>query len=185
MRLVVVAAALVVVPLAAALPAGSRHFFPLERGNQWTFENVQYGSEETIAVTRANDGVFRLENFPGAPSFRIRWLGQTLQAWDTRNRRWEALLRFGAPVGTSYNVDLAEPLWSRVRVTVASRRATVKNPAPGRTHAGTIRFTVRPDPDLADAGLTGIWFAPGVGPVRWVEESIAGPVEHVLTRAEN
>ena len=185
MHRLLVAVALVLVTSAAVLPASSRQFFPLERGNEWTFENLQYGGEETITVARADGGVFRLEGFPGAPSLRVRWLGQTLQAWDTKDRRWEALFRFGAPAGTTYAVDLAQPLWSGVRVTVASRRATVSNPVLRRTYPGTIRFTLRPDPGLADAGLTGLWFAREVGPVRWVEQSIAGPVEHVLTRAEN
>jgi hypothetical protein len=185
MHRLVVAVALVLVTSAAALSGGSRHFFPLERGNEWTFENLQYGGAETTTVVRADAGIFRLDGFPGAPSLRVRWLGQTLQAWDTEQRRWEALFRFGAPAGTTYSVDLAQPLWRRVRVTLSSRRATVRNPVLRRTHSGTIRFTVRPDPDLADAGLTGIWFAPGVGPVRWVEQSIAGQVEHVLAHAEN
>jgi hypothetical protein len=40
---------------------------------------------------------------------------------------------------------------------------------------------VRPNPELADAGLTDLWFAPRVGLVRWIEQSIAGPVAYVLT----
>jgi hypothetical protein len=185
MHRLVVAVALVLVPAAASLPGGSRHFFPLEPRNEWTFENLQYGGAETLTVSRAGAGVFRLEGFPGARSLRVRWSGQTLQAWDTNDRRWEALLRLGAPAGTSYAVDLAPALWSNVRVTVASRRATVHNPVLGRSYSGAIRLALRPDPGLADAGITGIWFAPGVGPVRWIEQSIAGPVEHVLARARS
>ena len=181
MRRLVVAVALVAAASAAALPGGSRHYFPLAPGKEWTFENRQYGGEETITVARAGAGVYRLDGFPGAQSLRVRWLGQTLQAWDTKDRRWEGLLRLGAPAGTTYSVDLPQPLWSNVRVTVASRRAAVNNPVLRRTFSGAIRFALRPDPDLADAGLTGIWFAPGIGPVRWIEQSIAGPVEHVLT----
>jgi hypothetical protein len=178
-----VAVALLVVPSAAALPGSSRQFFPLQVRNEWTFENLQYGGAETLTVMRADRGTFRLVGFPGAPSLRVRWSGQTLQAWDARDRRWEALLRLGAPAGTTYTVDLPQPLWSRVQVTVASRRATVYNPVQRRSYSGALRLALRPNPELSDAGLTDLWFAPRVGPVRWVEQSIAGPVAYVLSRA--
>ena len=183
MQRLAVAVALLLVPSAAAVPADSRHFFPLRSGSEWTFENLRYGGAETLSVGRAGAAAFRLTGFPGAATLRVRWSGQTLQAWDAEDRRWETFLRFGAPAGTTYAVDLPQPLWSQVRVTVASRRATVHNPVLRRSYAGAIRLTIRPNPDLADAGLTGLWFAPRVGPVRWVEQSIAGPVEYVLSRA--
>jgi hypothetical protein len=180
---VAVALVLVLVPPAAAGPPSSRHFFPLRAGNEWTFANLSYGDDETLSVGRAGPGVFRLRGFPGAPTLRVRWSGQTLQAWDAEDRRWEGLLRLGAPAGTTYAVDLPQPLWSRVRVTVASRRAAVHNPVLRRRYTGAIRLALRPSPELSDAGLTGLWFAPRVGLVRWLEQSIAGPVEHVLSRA--
>ena len=185
MHRLAVAVALVLVPAAAAsLPGSSRHFFPLQAGNEWTFQNVRYGGSETLSVARGGVGVFRLSGFPGASNLRVRWSGQTLQAWDVRERRWEALLRLGAPAGTRYAVNIAQPLWTRVAVTVASRRATVYNPVLRRSYSGAIRFTVRPNPDLADAGLIGLWFAPRVGLVRWEEQTIAGPVEYVLSQAQ-
>ena len=164
MHRLLVAVALVLVTSAAVLPADNRRFFPLERGSEWTFENLQYGGEETITVARADGGVFRLEGFPGAPSLRVRWLGQTLQAWDTKDRRWEALFRFGAPAGTSYPVDLAQPLWSGVRVTVASRRATVSQPRaapnvpghdPVHPAAGSRSGRRGPDRPLVRTGTSG------------------------------
>jgi hypothetical protein len=180
---VAVAAGLVLVPSASALPPTGREFFPLRVGNVWAFENLRFGGTDTLTVTGASSGVFRLSGFPGAPSLRVRWSGQTLQAWDAGDRRWEALLRLGARAGATYAVDLPQPLWDRVTVTVASRRATVFNPVQRRSYSGVLRLAVRPNPELADAGLTGLWFAPRVGPIRWVEESIAGPVRHELTRA--
>jgi hypothetical protein len=181
-RLAVAAAALVLVPSAGALPGGSR-FFPLQAGNEWTFENRRYGGEDTVSVARATAGVFRLVDFPGTSSLRVRWSGKTLQAWDGEQRRWEPFLRLGARAGTSYAVDLPQPLWGGVRVTIASRRATFFNPVLGRRHSGALRLSIGPSPELADAGVTGLWFAPGIGPVRWAEQSIAGPVEHFLSRA--
>jgi hypothetical protein len=182
-RLAVAAAAVLLVPSAAASPGSSRHFFPLQVRNAWTFENRRYGGEDTVSVARARAGVFRLVGFPGAPSLRVRWSGQTLQAWDGVERRWEAFLRLGARAGTTYVVNLPQPFWSRVRVTVASRRASFFNPVLRRRHSGAVRLSIGPSPELSDAGVTGLWFAPRLGPVRWVEQSIAGPVEHVLARA--
>jgi hypothetical protein len=182
-RLAVAAAAVVLVPSAVAAPPTSRHFFPLRAGNEWTFENQRYGGSDTLSVAGAGAGVFRLTGFPGTQSLRVRWSGQTVQAWDGRERRWEPFLRLGARAGTSYAVDLAQPFWGGVRITVVSRRASFFNPVLGRRHAGAVRLAVAPSPELSDAGVTGLWFAPRIGPVRWVEQSIAGPVEHVLSRA--
>jgi len=183
MQRLAVAVALLLVPSAAALPANGRQLFPLEPRNEWTFEDLRYGGESALSVTRAGAGAFGLDGFPGAPELRVRWSGETLRAWDAEDRRWEALLRLGARAGTTYAVDLPQPLWRGVHVTVASRRATVYNPVLRRSHSGAVRLSVRPDPDLADAGLTELWFVPRVGLVRWVEESIAGPVVHVLSSA--
>jgi hypothetical protein len=104
-----------------------------------------------------------------------------LQAWDGADRRWEPLLRLGAPAGTTYEVELPQPLWNGVRVTVATKRGVVRDPVLRRTFLGVRKLRIQPDPDLADAGLTELDFAPRVGLVRWVEESIAGPVVHVLS----
>ena len=134
-------------------------------------------------MARAGTGAFALDGFPGAPELRVRWFGETLRAWDASDRRWEPLLRLGVRAGTTWAVDLPQPLWRGVQVTVASRRATLVNPVLRRSYSGVVKLTVRPDPDLADAGLTELSFAPRVGLVRWVEESIAGPVEHVLSGA--
>jgi hypothetical protein len=180
---VAVAVVLALVPSAVGAPVPGRAFFPLRAGNAWTFENARYGGADTLSVASARSGRFRLSGFPGAPNLLVRWSGPTLQAWDAGDRRWEALLRLGARAGMAYPVDLPQPLWDGVTVTVASRLATVFNPVQRRSYSGVRRLAVRPNPELADAGLTGLWFAPRVGPIRWVEESIAGPVRHELTSA--
>jgi hypothetical protein len=180
---VAAAAAVVLVPSAAGAPPTAPQLFPLRAGNQWTFENRRYGGEDGLSVDRASGREFRLVGFPGAPLLRVRWSGQTLQAWDRLERRWEPFLRLGARAGTTYTVDLPQPLWGGVRVTVASRRASFFNPVLRRRHSGAVRLSIAPSPELSDAGVTGLWFAPRLGPVRWAEQSIAGPIEHFLSRA--
>jgi hypothetical protein len=173
-----VAAALVLLSFAAAPPENARRFFPLEPRSAWTFEDTGSGGTSSMTVTRARAGRFQLERFPGARHLRVRWSGQTLQAWDTAQRRWEALLPLGAKAGTRSRVDLPPPLWNDARITVASRQTAVRSGR--RSYRGTVRLDVRPPPGLSDGGILGLWFAPHVGLVRWVEQTIAGPVAHVL-----
>jgi hypothetical protein len=89
-------------------------------------------------------------------------------------------LRLGAPAGTRYVVDLADTaLWRSVVVTVASRRAVVED-ATGRTLRNCVRLVVRQRKPVADAGVEELVFAPGVGPARIVEQTIAGPRTFLL-----
>jgi hypothetical protein len=182
-RLAAAAAATLLVPSATAAPTTGPQLFPLRLGNEWSFENRRYGGEDALVVSRAVEGVFVLTGFPGAPGVRIRSSGQTVQAWDRSQRRWEPFLRLGAGAGTKYTVDLPQPLWNGAQVTVASRRASLFNPALRRRFSGLLRLSIRPSPELSDAGVTGLWFAPRIGPLRWIERSIAGPVDHFLSRA--
>ena len=95
-------------PLPPRFPAAAGSSSRSSAATQWTFENLQYGGEETIAVTRADGGVFRLEGFPGAPSLRVRWLGADAPGMGHgRTAAGRRCFRFGAPAGTTYAVDLA------------------------------------------------------------------------------
>jgi hypothetical protein len=180
---IAVAAALILVSCASAAPESGRRFFPLEPRSEWTYRDTSFGETSSMAVTSARGGVFRLDGFPGASALRVRFAGETLQAWDDAQRHWEALLRLGAAAGTAYQVDLPAAFWDGARVTVASRSAITSNPVLRRSHRKTLRFAVRPPAGLSDAGVTGLWLAPGLGLVRWVEDSFVGPKVHVLTSA--
>lgn len=80
-------------------------------------------------------------------------------------------------VGTARNVNLG-PL-NNGRVTVAQRNASLVTPA--GTFSDVTRFDLQPS--AMDAGVTSIWFARGVGIVKWTEQSIMGPVDQVLVAA--
>jgi hypothetical protein len=162
-------------------PAGS--LFPLEPRNEWTYASLRDGGERVLGVAPAEPGTFVLDGFPGARDLRVRWAGATLEAWDDDDRRWQPLLRLGAPAGTTYDVALPQPLWENVEVTVASTAETLYNPVLLRSHEAVVKLELRPDPGLADAGVLELWFEPEVGLVRWLEESFLGSVAHVLSRA--
>lgn len=152
--------------------------FPLADGNRWTLRNVETNAARTISVRREAEG-FVLSGLPGAPALRVRWVGETLQAWDTANGRWEAIFRFGAPTGKGYPVSLGNTLlWRNVVVTLSSKRAAVDDFV-GRTRP-CLRFTFGYKRGLADAGLESMSFAPGIGPVRIADQTIAGTRELAL-----
>jgi hypothetical protein len=172
-----------VVTLVLATPAGAAHtprLFPLADGNRWVLTDVRTGARRVISVDR-EARVLVLRGFPGAGELRIRRVGQSIRAWDRRDRRWEPFLRLGAARGTRYLVDLgATALWKRVEVTVASNRAVVRDLG-DRVWRRCTRLVLRYRGTLDDAGLEELSFAPGVGPVRFVETTIAGPRASALS----
>jgi hypothetical protein len=183
-RLVAAAALVLALPASAAPGASGRRYFPLRLGNSWTFQSGHSSGRLVMKVVGQSGGTFRLSGFPGTERLAVRWAGETLDAWDGHDRRWEPLLRFGARAGTSYAVDLGQlSLWSNVRVSVGSRRAVVRVEALHRTFRGAISFRFRYKPVIADAGLMSMTLAPGLGLVEWSQESFAGPVYYELKSA--
>ena len=147
---------------------------PLADGNRWVLRDVERGSTAAISVARMASG-FVLRGLPGAGELRVRAAGQSVEAWDPVGARWEPFLRLGAPAGTRYKVALAgAPLWSSVTVTVESRSVVVHD-ARGKTLRNCVRFKFAARKRMPDAGLEELVFAPGVGFVRTVEQTIAGP----------
>lgn len=152
--------------------------FPLAAGNRWTLRDIETNVARTIFVRKEADGLV-LTGLPGAPPLRVRWAGETLQAWDVADDRWEAIFRFGGPAGKGYLVNLGNTLlWRNVVVTLDAKRAPVGDLS-GRTRK-CVRFTFGYKRGLADAGLESISFAPGIGPVRIADQTIAGTRELAL-----
>jgi hypothetical protein len=152
--------------------------FPLAAGNRWTLRDTETNAARTISVRKEAEGMV-LSGLPGAPPLRVRWMGETLQAWDVADDRWEAIFRFGGPAGKGYAVSLGNTiLWRNVVVTLNAKRAAVDDFA-GRTRK-CLRFTFAYKRGLVDAGLESISFAPGIGPVRIADQTIAGPRELAL-----
>ena len=175
--LAVLALAVSVVGTASSAP--QPRFFPLADGNRWVLSDVETGATTVISARRQPAGLV-LRGFPGTRDLRVRAVGQTVQAWDAADSRWENLLRLGDPAGTKYVVRLSgTDVWRSVVVTVASRQVEVEDNA-GRVRRGCVRLAFRQGGKLVDAGLEELTFAPGVGLVRIVEQTIAGPRTKLL-----
>ena len=152
---------------------------PLADGNRWVLRDVETRSAATISTVRTPSGLV-LRGLPGAGDLRVRAAGRTVEAWDLAGARWEPFLRLGAPVGTSYKVDIAaSALWRGLTVTVASR-STVVHDARGKTLRNCVRLTFATRKPIADAGLEELVFAPGIGFARIAEQTIAGTRVRVL-----
>lgn len=162
---------------ASAAVAGSPNLFPLGARSSWTLTDPQ-GNELTIRATRSGTS-FVLRGFPGVASLRVRQDGGNLEAWDSRASRWRPFLRLAAPEGTRYRVDLpGAPLWRAVDVRVAARGETCR--VASRQVRGCVAFALRSRKPIADAGVERLVFAPGLGPVEIVVQTIAGPRTYAL-----
>ena len=107
----------------------------------------------------------------------MRTAGSDVQAWDARAAGWKAFLRLGAASGARYRVDLsASPFWRAADVTVSRAPCQVGT----RTVRGCVTLEIRARVPIADAGVERLVFAPGIGPVEVVVQTIAGPRSYAL-----
>jgi len=79
-------------------------------------------------------------------------------------------------VGSSQTIDM--PPFNQGRATIASRGSVT---VPAGTFSDAVEVTFQTSG--ADAGVLSVWFARGVGVVKYTTQSIAGPREFVLDRA--
>lgn len=170
--------------LAAAAPAYANHKFPLQEGNKWTHKNLKFGGVSGMAVAQEYYGMFRLEGFPGGgDDFWVAWGGSTLYAWNWQTSEWKPFLRFGAPAGTKYKINLGTTFYNNVEVTVAQHNLSFTDEHIRQTFAYCTLFQFGPVPGLYDAGIGSLVFAPNVGLVSTSEMTIAGPAARVLESA--
>ena len=175
MRFVVLVVAVAALGAGSAAGAAGPSPFPLALRIAWNLAD-ENGNVLEIRSTRAS-AAYVLRGLPGLSSVRVRAQGQDVEAWDARNARWEPFLRLGASTGTQYTVDLAgSPLWRSLRVKVS--RAPCD--AADRTVRGCVTLGLLARKPVADAGVEKLVFAPGIGPVEVVVQTIAGPRTYTL-----
>jgi hypothetical protein len=174
---------------------GPASYFPLNPGDHWLYERRgPAGQSSTWGVTvgagapDAHAAYVTLSGyFPGAPRQVRVGPGQRVVELDFHGGPDALWYLLGATPGTRWRLTLADlPTLGPVPACISGSKLQLADRSEiVRVPAGTFRNVVRIDvgPPCADAGITGEWFAPGVGLVRREETSIAGPVISELVSA--
>ena len=162
-----------------AIPLPSPDPFPLAVGTVWIYGGSPMEMARTVRILDAEeteDGpIYLWEGFQGKRAVRKTADGKIL---ELRGEMWGLLFDLGAEEGASWTIEGADDLMNGTTLTVASRAETVA--VPYGKYDACVYLKLAPDPGLRDAGVVGMWFAPGVGLVKWEELTFAGPQTYEL-----
>ena len=158
--------------------AATPEYFPLQTGNTWAFRGTARwfnSAPQTVEVQGT-------ERFRDRDYSRVSFFGRTvyLRPTDTgiavfnnstgQENTW---IPFEGSPGQSFPVDI-EPCTRSAKI--ESKAAKIKTAAGEWDNAILLSF----ERTCADAGLTALYFVPGIGPVVYETTSIAGPVRSEL-----
>ncbi len=178
---------------AQGTPADTLSYFPLKTGNDWVYERSAYGQKDRWHVRVAErlteeDGSvhFALDGYFGPRRMVRASLDGSIVGLTPDGKEDGLWYLLDYPEGGSWQLRLDpgdDPLAQcidRSEMTLASRKESIQVPA------GSFRDVIRVDfgSMCLDAGIVSEWFAPGVGLVRRVETSFAGPIVSELAQAE-
>ena len=164
-----------------ALPglAQASTYLPWSAGDQATFTDAGSAMEAPVEITRSVRGNWhRYSNFFGLGN---QWVNtepqdEVIRFWDGGNI--QTFMDMDAPVGTTVAVNMAP--CNIGDVTLAARGLHVDTP--GGSFDGVIQLDLQTN--CQDAGVEQMFFAPGVGPVKWTTSSLLGPMSFELTSGE-
>lgn len=179
-----------------AFDATRESYYPLAVGNHWVYSRRGPAGVDGWKVVvsdfrKAPNGhrYFVLNGYFGETARLVRrGLRDNVGEFNPGSNTDHLWYLLGAPVGTSWRMEL-EPVddagtpgdcVNGSRLAIVSRSERLEVPAGSFANVVHVRF----QPPCADAGILEEWFAPGVGLVRRVENSFAGPVVSDLVRAE-
>jgi len=175
-----------VATLVAAPAAQAADYFPLHVGDKWDYVQTPVGprglhstlmsSSIDRKTTSAGVTWFHLVNFQGGD----HWVRETSTP-RVLERPGDLWYRWGAAVGASWTMAIngGLPGSDGATLTLGSKTETVT------VSAGTFKNCIRIDykTNVADAGVTSEWFAPGVGLVKRIESRIYGSMLTELSDA--
>lgn len=173
-------------PLPAPEPVDPDDRFPASIGLTWTYAGPL---DDTRMIRIIDTGVAGSEQallMTGLMGDRlVRANGNRIEQFSSD--AWRLLFDLDAEAGASWTIDLEsaqlDDFLDGAAVTVVARSDSIT--VPYGTFGGITHLSIAPPPGLADAGLTDLWLAPGVGIVAWTELSIAGPRTYSLVSFAN
>ncbi len=165
--------------LLLSTPALAATWLPWQAGDEATYATT-LGSPEEVSIDNTYGGAWvHYSNFIGVGPY---WVATGLPGEEVRvyssSTGPMTLVDFDDPVGTSRRISMG--YCNTAPATLAAKDLTVTTPA------GVFEDVIRMDFGIscADGGTTSAWFAPGVGVIKWTQESIAGPVTYTMVDGE-
>lgn len=161
--------------VAAAVPAHANEFVSDSRTDWYRYTGP--GGQDVRSQIQSETGGWRLwDEFAGFgsvwvftyPGYDWFWI------WDGQDA--VPIANLSGQVGSSRTIDIGQ---NRGRATVVARSQTLTTPAGTFNDVTQVSFTT----SIPDAGVSSIWFARGVGPVKYETQSIAGPRAFQLASA--
>ncbi len=158
-------------------------YFPLKHGLTWTYGGSPIEVARVLRSVAVSDTSGRIATvWDGFSGSRIVEVRSGSQVWELRDGEQRMLLDLAADEGAKWTIaglEGGDDLLDGTTIAMAGRAVAVRTPY--ATLENCLHLAMRPNPNLADAGLTEAWFAPGLGLVKWVETTIAGPQTYELT----
>jgi hypothetical protein len=166
-------------------PVDPEDLFPASIGLTWSYDGP-FGDERLIRIIESTStGSETALILSGLFGDRlIRQVEGRVEQFSSGS--WRLLFDLSAQVDEFWTIDLessVEDFLDGARVEVIDRAARIA--VPYGDFEDVTHFRLLPPPGLADAGLSDLWLAPGVGIVAWSEQSIAGPRTYSLVSFSN
>lgn len=173
------------IPVPLPEPVDPGNLFPVSIGLTWNYEGPLDDDRQLRMIESTTAAGKRALVLTGLMGDRV------VRANDGRIEQfssdaWRLLFDLDAEVGASWVIDLeavGSDFLDGATVEVLEKGSRLEVPygiLEGVTH---LRLTA--PPGLADAGLTELWLAPGLGIAAWTEQSIAGPRTYSLVSFAN
>ena len=151
-------------------------YFPLKVGNSWTYSPQLEQSITDIKITEYGVYfVFSMYNYENR-MFKKDSNSNVIEYKNGQVRLW---YKFSALEGESWIIQDSDgsDLMNNCVVTLISKNERVSVPA--GTFENCVKFNFN-CPDVEDAGLISEWFAPGIGCIKRITQSFAGPRTYEL-----